>query len=155
MAQPGRFRRFFGRIFRGRRKPQPPTPSPASILSPPRELYPYEPPPPPEPYPYEPPAPAPPPWYPPEDQPESAWYDRWEAEGEPSWYQDDVTIWNNFGEPITMTAEDWYELTPQDKETILASYGMIHLDIIHQLEEYGYWTDEDWAYWRELYAQSH
>jgi hypothetical protein len=54
-----------------------------------------------------------------------------------------------------MTAEDWYELSVQDKELILAQYGMIHLDVIHQLEEQGFWTDEDWAYWRELYAQSH
>lgn len=90
------------------------------------------------------------------DEPEGPpdyWEDRWAETGEPEWWDADVTIYNDFFEPITYTAEDWYnEVTVYNAEELMEMYGLDNLDIIHQLEDQGLWDSDDWAYWRELYG---
>lgn len=100
--------------------------------------------------------------------PPDYWENRWEATGEPAWWNDQVTIWDNNFQPLTYTAEDWFnEVTTYSGPELLEMYGMDNLDIIRQLEDQGLWGEElgyyydddgelhsyslDWAYWRENY----
>lgn len=87
------------------------------------------------------------------EEPPDYWEARWSETGEPEWWDQDVTIYNDFFAPITYTAEDWYnEVTVYNAEELMEMYGMDNLDIIHQLEDIGLWDADDWAYWRELYG---
>ena len=96
--------------------------------------------------------------------PPDYWSDRWdEAGGEPEWWDDNVTIWgiqDNFFQPYTLTAEDWFNETLLFQEELLERYGIDNIDIIDQLMDIGLWErgepgypSADWAHWRELYEE--
>lgn len=91
------------------------------------------------------------PWYTAPDPIEGVWDDRWLDEGEPEWWENDITLFTSYGQDISMDAESWFNLTIEESEVLEAAYGMNNLDIIYQLEDMGYWDADDWDYWRELY----
>jgi hypothetical protein len=86
-------------------------------------------------------------------EPPDYWQDRWADVGEPEWWDEDVTIYNDFFEPLTYTGEDWYNETLNSSPENLELYGIDTLDIIHQLEDMGLWDADDWEYWREQYGE--
>ena len=72
-----------------------------------------------------------------------------------SWY-DNVTLYtyaDDAFQPITMPLGDWYETTLLDQEDLIDLYGIDNLDIIHMLEDYGYWDSDDWDLWRSMYEE--
>ena len=83
---------------------------------------------------------------------EETWGDHGILVGD-EWY-DDVTIYNDFFQPLTMTMQDWYDATLLGHEELLATYGIDNLDIIRQLEDQGIWDSDDWEIWREMYGEA-
>jgi hypothetical protein len=83
------------------------------------------------------------------------WMDFWleSQSGEPpEWWDDTVTLYNDYFQPVGLTGEDWFNETLLSKEELMSVYGMDNLDIIHQLEDMGLWDAETWDEWRELYG---
>jgi hypothetical protein len=87
------------------------------------------------------------------EEPPDYWEGRWQDTSEPEWWNADVTLYNDFLEPMTYTAEDWFNETLNSKEELLELYGLDNIDIIEQLEQMGLWDAEDWDYWREMYGE--
>jgi hypothetical protein len=94
------------------------------------------------------------PWYTGQDTETGLWDDHWLDEGEPAWWDSDITLFNSYGNDITFDAETWFNLTLEQSEVLEAAYGIDNLDIIHQLEDQGFWDADDWDYWREEYGES-
>ena len=95
--------------------------------------------------------------FPPDEPPEPPdyWADRWADIGEPEWWEEDVTIYNDYFQPMTMTGEDWFNATLSNSmEENLALYGIDTLDIIHNLEDMGLWDADDWDTWRDAYSET-
>lgn len=70
------------------------------------------------------------------------------------WWGEPITLYDDFGEMHTLTAQEWYSATMEDPGLIEDLYTMEALDIIHQLEDYGLWDSDDWEIWREHYGES-
>lgn len=68
------------------------------------------------------------------------------------WWSDDVSLYNELGQEITLPANEWYEATFMGDDLTGDFYGMGVLDIIHELEDYGLWDADDWETWREQYG---
>jgi|SRR5215469_6651335 len=66
------------------------------------------------------------------------------------WY-DNLTIEDEFGYQHTAPISEWYEATMTDDEITQVQYGMDPIDIIYELEDMGYWDEDDWEIWREFY----
>jgi hypothetical protein len=67
------------------------------------------------------------------------------------WY-DNVTLFD--GE--TLTNQQWHDLVIQDVMTPGVAdelYGVEAIDIIYELDDMGYWTDEDWETFRAYYGE--
>lgn len=69
-----------------------------------------------------------------------------------SWY-DQVTIENDYGQEMTMTSGEWHALTMDDPDGVLERFQMDNIDLIWELDYYGYWSSEDWEIWREGYEE--
>lgn len=71
---------------------------------------------------------------------------------DPYW-SDRLTLYDDDGNPYTLTVQQWYDATMQDMEYIENTYNMSVFDIIYQLQwDYEIWDSEDWRVWREHYA---
>lgn len=68
------------------------------------------------------------------------------------WWNDEVTLYDDYGGEHTMSAADWFSATVEGDEITNMLYDMDVLDIIYELEEYGLWDADDWDTWRELYG---
>ena len=71
---------------------------------------------------------------------------------EPWWY-DDVTLYNDYNESITLPANEWYSATLIGDDIANEFYQMDVLDIIYELMDYGLWDSDDWETWREFYGE--
>jgi hypothetical protein len=89
----------------------------------------------------------------PPEGPVDFWEDRWGDAGPPDWWNEDVTIYNDYFQELTYQGVDWYNETFNSNEENLELYGIDTLDIIHQLEDQGLWDADDWEYWRENYGE--
>lgn len=87
------------------------------------------------------------------------WSDKWnrgvnDKGYERDWQEEEITIENYAGIPVTHSIEDWHNFITEDsKEELLATYGMDTLYIIRELEDLGLWDAEDWETWRNEYAE--
>jgi hypothetical protein len=88
------------------------------------------------------------------EEPPDNWEGRWLDSGEPIWWDEEITIYNDFFEPLTQTAEDWYNETLRPAAELQELYGIDNLDIIRQLEQEGLWDADDWEYWRDNYSET-
>jgi hypothetical protein len=67
------------------------------------------------------------------------------------WWYDNLTVEDEFGYEHTAPINEWFDATFADEEITQMQYGMDPWEIIYELEDMGYWTDEHWETWREFY----
>ena len=69
----------------------------------------------------------------------------------PDWFGNEITIQDQYGELHSMTKYDWYETALLDTDTLHFYYGYDGIDIMLQLWEEGYITDDELEAWRAEY----
>jgi hypothetical protein len=77
------------------------------------------------------------------------------GEEPPPYFGNEVTLYDDYGEPISLTLQQWLDAARLDKEITQELYGLHPLSIMHMLEDLDLIDSEDWDQWREDYEATH
>lgn len=74
-------------------------------------------------------------------------------------YPYEITIYNQWGEPFSNSAEGWYQESLGNKDALMNYYGMDNIDIVWSYIQAMQMIDPDfqfdWQTWRDDYAAAH